>query len=246
MASLKTALVDAATVVAVGAGGIEAGLVLGQLSGPFAHNRMLPWALGRAGGMASYILLVFLVALGLWQRHPWRQRVRILHPTTRLRSHVILAVFVLAFSILHVVSLALDRYAGVGWAGVLIPGDSHYRSLPVALGVIGIYAGLVAGITAAAAGTFIGRLWWPLHRLAWVSLVLVWFHGVLSGTDTPDLWILYVTTGLAVLFLAVSRYLATDETPTSEPPAPKTPLRRAPPAGPPAVVSSGGYPGAGS
>jgi len=45
-----------------------------------------------------------------------------------------------------------------------------------------------------------------VHKVAIVSLVLVWFHGVLSGIDTPPLLAMYVVSGGVVLAVAVSRY----------------------------------------
>ena len=78
--------------------------------------------------------------------------------------------------------------------------------MPVTLGVIGLYAGLAAGLTAAFSGRFARRVWWPVHKVAVVSFVLVWLHGVLAGIDTSALLGMYVITGLAVLILGVSRY----------------------------------------
>ena len=98
--------------------------------------------------------------------------------------HVSLAVFTLAFTALHVVVLATDSYAGVGWRGALVPMAATYRPVPVTLGVIGVYAGLLAGLTAALAGRVTARIWWPIHKVAALSLVLVWVHGVLAGSDT--------------------------------------------------------------
>ena len=37
-------------------------------------------------------------------------------------------------------SLVADPYAGVGIAGAFIPGMSDYRSAPVALGTLALYA----------------------------------------------------------------------------------------------------------
>ena len=64
-----------------------------------------------------------------------------------------------------------------------------------------------AGLTAALAGRVSQRIWWPIHKVAIVSLILVWIHGVLAGVDTPALLGMYLVTGLAVLLLAISRYV---------------------------------------
>ena len=62
--------------------------------------------------------------------------------------HESLWVFVFAFLAIHVVSLVVDEYAGVGIGGALVPGLSEYRSVPVAIGVIGLYALVLTVITA--------------------------------------------------------------------------------------------------
>ncbi|CAB4954553.1 unannotated protein [freshwater metagenome] len=169
-------------------------------------DRMAPWILGRAAGITSYLLLVGLVLFGLVLSHPHRARWRRPSVATRIRTHVSLSVFTLVFTVLHIVVLATDKYAGVGWWGSFVPMGSTYRPLPVTLGVIGLYSGLLAGITAALAGRIARRVWWPIHKIAIISLLLVWLHGVLAGIDTPAMLSLYVVTGVAVLVLAVSRY----------------------------------------
>jgi hypothetical protein len=173
-----------------------------------AGNRQGPWILGRAAGVTSYLLLVGLVAFGLVLSHPWRTRLTRPSTATRIRVHVSLAVFTLAFLVLHVVVLATDSYAGVGLRGALLPMGATYRPMPVTLGVIGAYAGLLAGATAAFAGRVTARVWWPIHKVAAVSLVLVWVHGVLAGSDTVVLLVLYLVTGAVVAVLALSRYAA--------------------------------------
>lgn len=171
-----------------------------------AGDRMAPWILGRSAGITSYLLLVGLVLFGLVLSHPARAQIAWPSSTTRIRAHVSLSVFTLVFTVLHVVVLATDKYAGVGWWGSFVPMGSTYRPLPVTLGVIGLYAGFAAGLTAALAGRLARRVWWPVHKVAIVSLVLIWLHGVLAGIDTRALLAMYIVTGGLVVAVAVSRY----------------------------------------
>jgi predicted ferric reductase len=171
-------------------------------------NRMAPWILGRAAGLCAYLLLVGLVVFGLVLSHPARTRLRRPSTATRIRIHIALALFTLLATTLHVVVLATDRWAGVGWAGALLPLGASYRPAPVTLGLIGAWVGLLAGLSAALAGRLPRRLWWPLHKVAAVSFVLIWTHGVLAGSDTVALLAVYLVTGSAVLGVATSRYLA--------------------------------------
>jgi hypothetical protein len=195
--------------VLIGLGTGVTGWLVGRVAQSVAGDRNAPWIIGRAAGLTAYLLLVLLVATGVVLSHPARSRLRRPTPLARIRLHVTLAAFTLALTVLHVVVLATDQYAGVGWRGALLPMGASYRPVPVTLGVIGLYAGLVAGLTARFAGHRIAsRVWWPVHKVAAVALVLVWGHGVLAGIDTERLLWLYLGSGAAVVALAVWRYAA--------------------------------------
>jgi hypothetical protein len=171
-------------------------------------NPLAPWLLGRASGFTAYMLMWSLVVLGLLLSHPGAARMRRVSRLTRLRVHFALAVFTLAFTTLHVVVLATDRWAGVGWRGAVLPMASEYRPVPVTLGLLALWSGVVTGVTARLAGRRIGRFWWPIHKVAAVAFWLVWWHGLLAGSDTLSLTWLYLATGLLVLVVGVSRYAA--------------------------------------
>ena len=184
------------------------GVLIGIAARSVSKNRMAPWIIGRAAGVSAYLLLVALVLLGLVLSHPWRTRLRRPSSATRIRLHIVLSVLTLALLVLHIVVLATDRFAGVGWWGAFLPMQASYRPVPVTLGVIGAWAGLLAGVTAGLAGHLPARAWWPIHKVAVGSLVLVWIHGVLAGNDTYALRWLYLGTGLLVVVVAISRYVA--------------------------------------
>jgi len=186
-------------------------LVIGWTFASLLGQSAVPWVLGRATGLTSYALLVILVIFGLFLAHPWRTKVSWPSTSNRIRLHVSLAVFTLVFTVLHIVVLATDQYAGVGLKGALLPMASDYRPLPVTFGLLGLYAGLLAGFTAVFASGFARKVWWPIHKFAIVALILVWFHSVFAGSDSAAMLVFYIGSGLAVLAIAVSRYTA--ETP---------------------------------
>ena len=166
------------------------------------------WVLGRASGLTSYVLLVALVCTGLVLAHPWARRLRAPAPAVRLRLHAGLATFTLAFTVLHVVVLATDPWAQVGWRGAVLPMASTYRPVAVTLGVLALWAGLLTGLTARFAGRIAPRAWWPVHKVAGATLALVWGHSVLAGSDLTALRGFYLASGCAVLGLALTRYAA--------------------------------------
>lgn len=213
---------SAAVLVIVAVSAAATMMILGSAADKWWGDRNAPWIVGRSAGITSYLLLVALVATGLLLAHPWRTRWHLPSSAMRIRIHVALASFTLAFVVLHIVVLATDHYAGVGIAGALLPFGSEYRPVPVTLGVLGMYAGLIAGLTALLAGGIASRIWWPIHKIAVVSLALIWLHSIWAGSDTPALLTMYVVTGGLIVALAVSRYvsrtpadLAAESTPTA-------------------------------
>ena len=94
-------------------------------------------------------------------------------------------------------------------AGAFVPGLSSYRSSPVALGTIALYAFLLTAITARYTKLLPAGVWLSIHRLSLVVFVLAWLHGD-PGRDRlrrPPRR-LYVVSGLAVLGAGFYRYWA--------------------------------------
>ena len=162
------------------------------------------WLAARATGLTALAILAVMVALGLLLSHPkqaeWKQAKRI-YPW-----HETLWVFVLAFLAVHVLAIVLDPYAEVSPLGALLPGLSHFRTVPVAIGSIALYATLITGATARWTRLLPSGLWLKLHRFAAVPLGLGWLHGVLAGSDTGVLRIGYWAIAVLVVGAAFYRY----------------------------------------
>ena len=116
------------------------------------------WMVARASGITSYLLMTALVVMGMHLSHPGATQVRRLSRLARVQIHSALAFFTLAFTTLHVVVLATDPFAHVGWAGALLPMASTYRPVPVTLGVVAMWSAVLTGVTASLAGRLPGRI----------------------------------------------------------------------------------------
>lgn len=163
------------------------------------------WLASRAAGFTALGLLTVQVALGLVLSHPtnkstWKLSKRL------FPWHENAWVFVLAFLAAHVVSLILDPYAGVGVVGAFVPGLSDYRSAPVALGTLSLWALLATGLTARYTRLLPSGAWLAIHRLSLVVFVLAWMHGLLAGTDSTALLAFYLLSAGVVLGAATYRY----------------------------------------
>ena len=199
--------------------GIAGLVVLGATAGLlaiFATDQVLPatsahqaelriWLGARAAGFTALVLLAIQVTFGLVLSHPtnkatWRLSKRL------FPWHEHAWVFTVAFTVVHVVAIAADAYADVGLIGALVPGLSAYRTVPVAVGTLALYALLITGLTARFTRLLPARWWLRLHRLGLAVLGLAWIHGVLAGTDTPELGWLYGATFAAVALASAYRY----------------------------------------
>ena len=100
----------------------------------------------------------------------------------------------------------MDQFAKVGVIGTLVPGLSEFRTVPVALGTLSMYALLITGLTARMTRLLPAGWWLKLHRLSIGVLALAWMHGMLSGTDTFDAIAIYGTTFVGVAMAAAYRY----------------------------------------
>ena len=171
-----------------------------------AHEAQLRgWLMARATGVVALLLLTFEVALGLVLSHPtnkstWKLSKRL------FPWHEHLWVFTIAFVVVHGVMLAVDQFANVGWLGAVVPGLSQYRSIPVAIGTIAMYALVVTGLTARMTKLLPSGWWLKLHRLSLGVLALAWAHGILAGTDTPSLGVVYGASFVTTLVAAFYRY----------------------------------------
>ncbi len=193
--------IGALTLIAIGA--IAAMVALGVTdqvlpAGDPRVAELRPWIAARALGVTAYLLLGLQVATGLLLSHPrntatWR-KTRQTFPW-----HELLTVFTFAFLVLHIVLMAIDPYAKVGWVGSLVPGLSGYRPPAVAIGTVAFYAMIFVAVTAKWTKLLPGGWWLKAHRFAAVTFLLTWVHGVLAGTDGGALTPLYLATGLPIL-----------------------------------------------
>jgi predicted ferric reductase len=184
---------------------LPSGYLVVRLAAPVVHDKYFPWIVGRACGLSAYIALVALVVLGMWLRHPWRQRFMWPHAESQFRLHAALGIATVALVGAHIVALVLDKYAGVSWLAVVMPGKATYRPDAVTVGVFALYGLIAITLTARLGGRAIGRQWLTVHRVALPTLALVWFHGIYAGTDSPRLRLFYLATGLLVAVTAATR-----------------------------------------
>ena len=144
------------------------------------------WLLARASGLTAYLLLTLSVLAGIAVKtRPFGKAVR---PAAQTDTHRMLALLGLGMIVLHGVALTLDQTVRMPVAALFLPFASHYRPLPVAIGV------LTAELMVLVYASFSQRKrigvknWRRLHWATYALFAGATLHGLTAGTDTTRPW----------------------------------------------------------
>ena len=125
------------------------------------------WFVSRGSGLALLAAFTIVVVLGAAARtgaapSGWsRLALGELHRT--------LALFCVAFLVLHVVTAIADPYVTIGWAATVLPFASPYRTLAIGLGALSVDLGGAVLITSLARQRLGYRAWRAVHWLAYLA-----------------------------------------------------------------------------
>jgi methionine sulfoxide reductase heme-binding subunit len=165
------------------------------------------WLLARASGMTAYVLITASVLAGLVVKsRPFGRAVK---AADAVDLHRALAVLGLGMLVLHGTALMLDRTLHMPAAGLVVPGLSPYRPVPVALGVVACELAVLLVVSFKLRRRIGMRAWRTLHWASYVAFVLATVHGVTAGTDSVRPWAggLYLGAVGAVAFATAWRAL---------------------------------------
>ncbi|HXH21688.1 MAG TPA: hypothetical protein VNN10_06635 [Dehalococcoidia bacterium] len=170
------------------------------------------WYFVRASGISAYGLLTLTVVGGLVVSN------RTL-PGGQARAdvfdaHQFLALLSLGTSGLHALALLLDEYVGFSPRQVLLPFTSSYRPVAVALGIMALY--LLAAVYASFyLRRWIGqKAWRAVHYASFAVFVLATYHGILSGADSREIWVLALYLGAIFSVVGLTAWRLVREAPT--------------------------------
>lgn len=168
----------------------------------------LPWFVSRASGLALLAAFTCVQVLGVAARlgsapRRWpRFVVGEMHRT--------LALFCLAFLILHVVTAIADPYVTIGWAATVLPFTSPYRTLALGLGTLATDIGAAVLVTSLVRHRLGYRVWRAVHWLAFLAWPAAFWHSLTAGNDMRIGWVACVVWGCAIAMATavVARLLA--------------------------------------
>lgn len=178
-----------------------------RLAALIPGDTKLFWHLTRASGITAYLLLTasMLLGLGVFTRALDRFMPR----ASSFTLHEYLSWLAFGFTLLHAGVLLFDRYQPFTFAELLVPFLSAWRPLPLALGILALYATLLVNITFYLKPQVSQRAWRVIHYASFGLYALATAHGVFAGSSSGQAWMywLYLASGSSVLFSTLYRIL---------------------------------------
>ena len=165
------------------------------------------WHVSRATGITAWALMCASVMWGILISGKFAGAKP--RPAWTLDLHRFMGGLAVIFTLVHLAGLMLDSYIQFGYADLLVPFASSWKTGAVAWGVVGFYLLLAIEITSLVQKKLPRKLWRGVHMSSYPLFVFTTIHLYTAGTDRNNA-ILKTTMILvigAVLTLSVLRYL---------------------------------------
>jgi predicted ferric reductase len=163
------------------------------------------WMLIRGSGIVAFALLAGSTIWGLLLS------TKVLGSWAKAKPvawfHESLAVGAVLATFVHMFALSIHEYIEFDWPDILVPGRATWRPTAVALGVVAFYGMTIISVSFYFK-KFIGQqAWRAIHFGSFGVFVSTVLHGVMSGTDSGEPWMvgLYTGTAVAVALLLLIR-----------------------------------------
>ncbi|MFA5883849.1 MAG: hypothetical protein WDA60_08365 [Acidimicrobiia bacterium] len=141
----------------------------------------LAWYVSRGTGIVTWGLLIASMLWGfLYATRLLGRRAR---PWWMLGVHRFLGALTVTFVIVHVLALVGDNYTHFGFAQILVPFASTWRTIPVALGVVGFYILVAVEVTSLLQRHLPRPVWRQIHLASYGLFAFATLHALTAGTD---------------------------------------------------------------
>lgn len=166
------------------------------------------WYLTRATGLVALVLLTGTVVLGMTTAG--RGATRSWPGSARQALHRQVSLLTLVFLAIHILTTVLDSFVKVGWAAIVVPFASPYKTLWVGAGTVAFDLLLAVAVSSMVRHHVSAPAWRALHWLAYVCWPIALLHAFGTGTDMRESWAvaLALTCVASVALAAGNRALA--------------------------------------
>ena len=164
------------------------------------------WYAARAGGVVAYLLVSASVLAGILLAG--KRKVPGLPRFAVEDVHRFLGLLAGLFIATHVASVALDTVVPFSLSQLIVPFTAGYRPLATGLGVVAMELLVAVAVTNRLRSRLPYRLWRRAHYATLAVWLLATVHGILSGSDRSQTWLLalYGTTVALVAVALVLRF----------------------------------------
>ena len=161
-------------------------LHVGATLGPSAY-----WYLARGTGAVALVLLTASVVLGILGSVRF---VAARWPRFAIDAvHRDVSLLVLVVLVLHIIASVLDGFAPITLLDGVIPFNSPYRPLWLGLGTLSFDLLVAIAVTSIVRRRLGYRAWRAVHWLAYASWPVAVLHGLGTGSDVKQWWMLALT-----------------------------------------------------
>ncbi len=170
---------------------------------PFAYvasSSTAYWYLTRATGVVSLLLLTLVVALGVADVTRYASPYWPRFLTDGVHRHA--SLLALVFLGIHILTAVLDTYAPISLIDAIIPFHSAYRPFWLGLGATAFDLLLAVLITSLLRASVGARNWRIVHWLAYACWPLAVFHGLGTGSDVRQSWMIALDVICVVVVIA--------------------------------------------
>ncbi|MDQ6745219.1 MAG: ferric reductase-like transmembrane domain-containing protein [Actinomycetota bacterium] len=176
--------------------------------GPTAY-----WYLARGTGAVSLLLFTMVMVLGLLGS--LRVSVGPRWPRFALDTlHRDVSLLAVALLVVHILTSVLDGFAPIALTDAVIPFGGTYRPLWLGLGALALDIMLALVITSLVRRRLGFRSWRAVHWLAYASWPVAVLHGLGTGTDSQQWWMLTLTAAcVAAVTAALALRIARSDVP---------------------------------
>jgi methionine sulfoxide reductase heme-binding subunit len=164
------------------------------------------WFTTRGAGVMTLVILTAVVVLGIATSLRWEGRVAPRFLTAAVHRN--LGLFAVVLLAIHIATSVLDPFAGIRWTDAVIPFAGVYRTIWLGLGVLAAETLVAVAVTSVARRRLGPRTWRLVHWIAYASWPLAVVHGLGTGSDARQPWLVGLTTAcVAAVVLALGRRL---------------------------------------
>jgi sulfoxide reductase heme-binding subunit YedZ len=178
------------------------------LAAATASNPSPLWFATRGAGVMTLVLLSATVILGIATSLRWEGRNTPRFVTAALHRN--LSLFAIVLLAVHIATSVLDPFAGIRAADALVPFEGAYRTVWLSLGVLAAEVLTAVALTSLARNRVGPRTWRAIHWAAYASWPLAVIHGLGTGSDTQEPWLIGLTAACttAVLLALLMRLVS--------------------------------------